>query len=91
MVACAAAPSQRSSQVERRPVFSLEEAIRWLERMVGEAVDWTALESFLPATEDPVFRRSVTASGFVAALELARQGSSARSPRTMTAGSRRCA
>ncbi|EMD83017.1 segregation and condensation protein A [Pacificimonas flava] len=63
-----------SYSIRRRPVFSLEEAIRWLERTIGGAVDWDRLSAHLPRTGDPVFRRSVTASGFVAALELARQG-----------------
>jgi len=43
-------------------------------RMVGTALDWTFLESFLPQTQDPQFRRSALASSFVAALELARRG-----------------
>ncbi len=63
-----------SYAVSRRPVFSLEEAIRWLENVIGKAVDWTVLESFLPDTQDPEYRRSVIASSFVAALELARTG-----------------
>jgi len=42
--------------------------------LLGEAIDWTTLEAFLPATSDPAFRRSALASSFVAALELARQG-----------------
>ena len=61
-------------RVDRRPVFSLEEAVRWLEGVIGAAVDWTRLERFLPPTQDPVYRRSVIASSFVAALELARTG-----------------
>jgi segregation and condensation protein A len=42
--------------------------------MVGMAIEWTALEDFLPPTDDPQLRRSALASSFVAALELARQG-----------------
>jgi segregation and condensation protein A len=42
--------------------------------MIGQALDWTFLESFLPATQDPQFRRSCLASSFLAALELARRG-----------------
>ena len=60
--------------VNRRPVFTLEAALKWLEGAVGQAVDWETLSAFLPATDDPLFRRSITASSFVAALELARQG-----------------
>jgi segregation and condensation protein A len=54
--------------------MTLEEAIERVARMIGSALDWTFLESFLPATEDPQFRRSALASSFVAALELARRG-----------------
>ena len=60
--------------ITRRPVMTLEEAITRLERMLGTAIDWTSLESFLPDTPDAEFRRSALASSFVAALELARQG-----------------
>ncbi|MHB9878496.1 segregation and condensation protein A [Pacificimonas sp. ICDLI1SI03] len=63
-----------SYAVHRRPVFSLDEAISWLEGVVCTAVDWAVLHSFLPATQDPQYRRSVIASSFVAALELARTG-----------------
>jgi segregation and condensation protein A len=37
-------------------------------------VQWSSLESFLPETQDPAFRRSALASSFVATLELARLG-----------------
>jgi segregation and condensation protein A len=60
--------------VSRRPVMTLDEAIHRLERMIGAQVDWTRLESFLPETQDPEYRRSALASSFVATLELARLG-----------------
>ena len=60
--------------VHARAVMTLEEAIERVGRMIGAALDWTALESFLPATQDPRFRRSALASSFVAMLELARLG-----------------
>jgi segregation and condensation protein A len=60
--------------VSRRPVMTLEEALLRVERMIGARVDWTRLESFLPETQDPEFRKSALASSFVAALELARKG-----------------
>jgi segregation and condensation protein A len=60
--------------VARRPVMSLDEAIQQLERLLGSNVDWTRLEAFLPATQDPQYRKSALASSFVATLELARQG-----------------
>ena len=42
--------------------------------MIGMAIEWTFLESFLPASQDPQFRRSALASSFLAALEFARRG-----------------
>jgi segregation and condensation protein A len=54
--------------------MTLDEAIHRLERMIGAQMDWTALEAFLPDTQDPEFRRSALASSFVATLELARLG-----------------
>ena len=60
--------------VHARSVLTLEEAIERVSRMIGMAIEWTALEAFLPATQDPQFRRSALASSFVAALELARLG-----------------
>jgi segregation and condensation protein A len=60
--------------VHARSVMTLEEAIERVARMIGSAIEWTMLESFLPATQDPQFRRSSLASSFLAMLELARRG-----------------
>ena len=60
--------------VHARAVMTLEEAIERVSKMIGMAIEWTFLESFLPATQDPQFRRSALASSFLAALELARRG-----------------
>ena len=60
--------------VALRAVMTLEDAIARVAALLGEAIDWTTLEAFLPLTTDPAFRRSALASSFVAALELARQG-----------------
>ena len=60
--------------VHPRSVMTLEEALDRVGRMLGTKLDWTHLEAFLPATQDPQFRRSALASSFVAALELARRG-----------------
>jgi segregation and condensation protein A len=60
--------------VHARSVMTLDEAIERVGKMIGMALDWTALESFLPSTQDPQFRRSCLASSFLAALELARRG-----------------
>lgn len=60
--------------VHDRRVMTLEDAIHRVRDMLGIAVEWTTLEAFLPATDDPAFRKSCLASSFLAALELARQG-----------------
>jgi segregation and condensation protein A len=54
--------------------MTLEDAIVRVSALLGQALDWTTLEAFLPVTADPAYRRSALASSFVAALELARQG-----------------
>ncbi len=60
--------------VHARSVMTLDEAIERVSRMIGMAIEWTAIEDFLPSTDDPVLRRSALASSFLAALELARRG-----------------
>jgi segregation and condensation protein A len=60
--------------VHARAVMTLDEAIDRVSKMIGMAIDWTALEAFLPQTDDPQLRRSALASSFLAALELARRG-----------------
>ena len=60
--------------IARRTVMSLDEALVRIEKMVGTRLDWARLETFLPDSPDPEYRRSALASSFVAALELARQG-----------------
>lgn len=60
--------------VARRAVLTLEEAIERVSALVGARLEWTRLESFLPASQDPQYRRSALASSFAATLELARKG-----------------
>ena len=60
--------------VHARSVMTLDEAIERVSKMIGMALDWTFLETFLPQSEDSQFRRSALASSFLAALELARRG-----------------
>ena len=60
--------------VAAREVMTLEEAIERVSRLVGAAIDWSSIESFLPEGATGTYRKSALASSFVAALELARQG-----------------
>lgn len=66
----------RPLHLERPPVWSTEEALGWLTRMVGATVEWRTLAAFLPPEwrADPVRRRSATAATFAAMLELVRKG-----------------
>ena len=59
--------------VKRAPVFAIDEARKRLERMIGMAVDWSRLDTFVPeAMED--LSRSALASTFSASLEMAKDG-----------------
>ena len=62
--------------IERRRVWSLVDARTILSRMIGEIVDWTALEHYLLRyLTDPAERTTAIASAFAASLELVREGS----------------
>lgn len=60
--------------VKKRQVMTLEQALERVSAMIGRAIDWTAIEAFLPPMADPALRKSALASSFVAALELAKRG-----------------
>ncbi len=60
--------------VKKRAVMTLEEALARVSAMIGKAIDWTQIESFLPVDADPALRKSALASSFSAALELAKRG-----------------
>ncbi|GAB4575051.1 MAG: ScpA family protein [Rhodothalassiaceae bacterium] len=67
--------SHKPLEIRRRPVYSLEAALRRLEQVIGARFSWTRLLEFLPGdSDDPRIRRSALASLFAASLELARQG-----------------
>jgi len=63
-------------QIKATELFSIEEAIERMTRMLGRLPDWTRLSSFLPAgwRASPLKARSALASTFVATLELAKHG-----------------
>jgi len=55
--------------------YSVEEAAERLGRMLGIAVEWQSLLSFLPpGLQDAMKRRSAVASTFVASLHMAKEG-----------------
>ncbi len=64
----------RTMTMEKRPVFSLVDARKIMERLIGPQSEWMPLSllvSAMPRSED---RRALTASAFGAALEMAREG-----------------
>ena len=59
----------------RLPVWSIRQARKRLEKLVGAMDDWAPLDSFLvDLLDDPDLRASVRASAFSASLEMAREG-----------------
>jgi segregation and condensation protein A len=60
--------------VKHRAVVTLDEALTRVSAMIGQAIQWTDIQTFLPPEFDGPMRRSALASSFVAALELARRG-----------------
>ncbi|MFV0474696.1 MAG: segregation and condensation protein A, partial [Pikeienuella sp.] len=61
--------------LRRAPVYALDEAVKRLSDLIGEALDWTALSSWLPRDwyGAPERRRSALASHFAATLELVKR------------------
>jgi segregation and condensation protein A len=63
---------------ERAEIFSVEEALRRLQGLIGRTPDWATLASFLPEGLRPgLNRRSAVAASFAAALELVKSGQAA--------------
>ena len=62
-------------RVAQRTVWSLQEAREILERLIGQASDWSRLDQFLIAyLVEPSMRATVVASSLAAILELVREG-----------------
>lgn len=62
--------------MRRAPVYALEDAVKRLAELIGAAMDWETLASYLPAEwrGAPDRRRSALASHFAATLELVKRG-----------------
>ncbi|MDF1720113.1 MAG: ScpA family protein [Minwuia sp.] len=62
-------------RVRRTNVYSVEQALARMRKLLGAMPDWSSLQAYLPGTStDPFTRRSATASTLLAALEMAKQG-----------------
>jgi segregation and condensation protein A len=66
----------RPLQVDRSAIFSMDQALERLKKLIGVAMEWGQLASFLPEgwALEPAKRRSAIASTFAASLELAKIG-----------------
>ncbi|MCC2097280.1 MAG: segregation/condensation protein A [Hyphomicrobiales bacterium] len=61
--------------LKKRVIWTLPEARAALERLAGHAIEWTVLDQYLlDYAVTPQMRRTVRASGFVASLEMVREG-----------------
>lgn len=68
---------QGASQLEIEPLtlYSVDDAIKRLSRLLGAMPDWQTLRRYLPRDlDDPLLRRSAMCAHFIASLELAKQG-----------------
>jgi segregation and condensation protein A len=62
-------------KLAKRAVWSLAEAREALERMIGQATDWTRIDEYLiKYVVEPSLAATVFASSFASALELVREG-----------------
>ena len=61
---------------DRNDIFTMEEALERMRGLIGFAVDWVDISSYLPDGwgASPMRRRAATASTFAASLELAKAG-----------------
>ena len=66
----------RPFALDRRDIYTMEQALDRMRGLIGYAGDWADLTSYLPEGWglDPKRRRSATAATFAASLELAKQG-----------------
>ena len=56
-------------------LYSMDDALKRFSGLIGKAVDWTSLASFLPPIAgDGLIRRSAVAATFAASLEMVRSG-----------------
>ena len=62
--------------MDRHSVFTMEQALERMRGLIGYGGSWTDMASYLPEgwDNDPVRRRSATASTFAASLELVKEG-----------------
>jgi segregation and condensation protein A len=66
--------AKRPYMPKPRKLFTVQEALDRLARLIGSLPDWGVLQGFVPELADPVERRAALASTLIASLEMARGG-----------------
>lgn len=62
-------------QIQPLNLFSMDDALKRIGDIIGQTLDWTILQNFLPdGLKQPLQRRAAVAATFAASLELARSG-----------------
>lgn len=62
-------------QIQPLNLFSMDDALKRIGDFIGQTLDWTTLQHFLPeGLRQPLQRRAAVAATFAASLELARSG-----------------
>ena len=62
-------------RIEQMELFSMDDALGRLAKLLGKVPEWSALSNFLPdGLDDELVRRSAVAATFAASLELVRNG-----------------
>ena len=65
----------RILRIELSDLYSTDDGLKWLTKMLGSMPDWTSLLQFLPAeNKGDLVSRSMLASALTAALQLTKQG-----------------
>ena len=65
----------RILRIELSDLYSTDDGLKWLTKMLGSMPDWTSLLQFLPAEiKGDLVSRSMVASALSAALQLTKQG-----------------
>ncbi len=65
----------RILRIEMSDLYSLDDGLKWLTKMLGSMPDWTSLLQFLPTKiKGDLVSRSMLASALSAALQLTKQG-----------------
>ena len=68
----------RVMEIEAYDLYSIDEALQRLKRLLGHVPEWTDLSTFLPERKaTPLLHNSAVATTLIAALELVRDGHAA--------------